>query len=199
MPWFNFEHPASEPAWNGYLSAARVPPQEIGVRLKPMLLQLFPAIYQWSWDRDLAKVAAQMVVELGVFRRDEPDGLSRNEARQCLRNMNDRSRQDAVCRLGQIGQREERGWENHVIPFIEEIWPRERIFRTSSLVSSWINILDDTGEDFPKVMKSVRRFLVPVERESHWLYRFTREVGGEEPLTIKHPEAVLERGCPARC
>ncbi|TWI36054.1 hypothetical protein [Mesorhizobium tianshanense] len=192
MPWFYFEHPSAEPAWNGYLSAARFPPQEIGIRLKPMLIQLFPAIYQWSWDRHLAEVAAQMVVELGTMRRDRPDGLDRYEARQCLRNMDDRSRQEAIFRLGQIGKRSEKGWGNHVIPFIEEVWPRERKFRTSSLVSSWVNLLDSTGEDFPKILKAVRRFLVPVERDIHWLYQFAREVGGEQPMTANHPQAVLE-------
>ena len=34
--------------------------------------------------------------------------------------------------------------------------------------------------------------LVPVEGESHWLYRFTREVGGEKPITSEHPSEVLD-------
>jgi hypothetical protein len=53
-------------------------------------------------------------------------------------------------------------------------------------------MLDDTGDEFPLVLSSVLRFLVPVENESHWLYRFTREVGGEKPLTVQHPSAVLD-------
>lgn len=192
IPWFSFEHQASEPAWNGYLSAAQRPVLEIGIALKPLLLDLFPTIYKWNWDHNLAEIAAQIVIELAVFCKDEPDGLSPKEARRCLRNMNDQSRQDAVFRLGQIGQREENGWADHVIPFVNTVWPRERAFRTSALVSSWLSLLDDTGEDFPAVLGAVRRFLVPVEGESHWLYRFTRELGGEQPLTVTHPEAVLE-------
>ncbi|ESY75032.1 hypothetical protein X743_07235 [Mesorhizobium sp. LNHC252B00] len=192
IPWFKLEHPSAEPAWNAFLSAARFPPSEIGVQLKPMLLQLFPTIYQWSWDTHLAEIAAQMVVELGVFQRHEPYGLDQREARHCIRNMDDRSRQHSVFRLRQIGKRDEGGWQNHVIPFVEEVWPRERKFRTSSLVSSWISLLDGSGDDFPKILKSVRRFLVPVENDFHRLYQFAKKVGGEEPLTVKHPEAVLE-------
>lgn len=192
MPWFNFDHDFSEPAWNGYLSAAKFPPQEIGTTLKPLLLGLFPVLYKWSWGENLAKVAAQIVVELAVYRGANPDGLNAKEARHCLRSMNDQNRQDSVFRLSQIGQREKDGWSEHVIPFINKVWPRERTFRTSNLVSSWVSLLDSTGEKFPEVLSAVRRYLVPVARESHWLHKFSGDVGGGQSLTIQHPKAVLE-------
>ncbi len=191
IPWFKFDHTFSEPAWNGYLSAASFPPQDIGVALKPLMLELFPRLYQWRWGQNLTTIATQMVVEFAVFRSEEPDGLSKKEARHCLRKMNHKNRQDAVFRLGVIGQRENDGWSEHVIPFINTVWPRERTFRTSNLVSSWISLLDDTGENFPVVLSAVRRFLVPVVGEAHWLYQFSREVGGDEPLTENHPADVL--------
>jgi len=192
IPWFNFENDSSEPAWNGYLSAENLPPQEIGAMLKPLFLQLFPILYQWSWDEHLAKVAAQIVIELAVFRSDKPDGLNAKEARHCLRSMNDRNRQDAVYRLGEIGQRENDGWSKHVIPFINTVWPRERKLMTSNLVPSWVYLLTNTSEKFPEVLCAVRRYLVTVDSESQWLYQFTREVGGKPPLTINYPAEVLE-------
>lgn len=192
MPWFNYDHDFSEPAWNGYLSAAKSPPQEIGVMLKPLLLNLFPVLYQWSWDEHLAKVAAQIVMELAVLHSDKPEGLNAEEARNCLRCMSDRNRQDAVFRLSVIAQREEDGWSAHLIPFINTVWPRERALRTSNLVSSWVSLLANSGEKFPMVLSAVRRFLVPVASESHWLYQFSREVGGKESLTKNYPEDVLE-------
>lgn len=192
LPWFAFSHPASEPAWNAFLSAAALPQIEVGQRLKPLLLELFPRIYSWNWDRDLAKIAAQMVVELAVYREGKPDGISINEARSCIREMSDSNRRDVIFRLGRIGQRADGGWASHVVPFIERTWPRERKFRTSEMVAAWVQMLDDTGDEFPLVLRSVMRYLVPVENETHWLYRFTREVGGEKPLTAKHPSAVLD-------
>ena len=192
LPWFAHDHPAAEPAWNSFLSAAAFPQVEVGQRLKPLLLDIFPRIYGWNWDRDLAKIAAQMIIELAIYRSDETDGVSINEARNCIREMSDSTRKDVIFRLGRIGQREDGGWASHVVPFIESTWPRERKFRTSEMVSSWVQMLDDTGDKFPLVLSSVLRFLVPVENESHWLYRFTREVGGEKPLTVQHPQAVLD-------
>jgi len=192
MPWFDFDHPASEPAWNGYLSASKIHSEKIGTELKPLFLELFPKIYQWNWDQDLTKIAAQITVELAVFRNGRPCGLNPKEARLCLRNMNDQNRQDAVFQLGRIGQRQEDGWNLHVIPFVNKVWPRERAFRTSNLVSSWVSMLEDTGDDFPSVLKAVRKFLVPVVGKSHWLYGFSRDVETKLSLTAKYPEAVIE-------
>jgi hypothetical protein len=192
MQWFSFGHDLSEPAWNGYLSAAQFPPHEISIALKPFFLELFPRLYQWNWDQHLATVATQIAIELAIFHRDEPDGLSGDEARHCLRNMSEKNRQDAIFRLGVIGKREEDGWSKHVIPFINTVWPRERIFRTSNLVLSWVSLLESTGDKFPEVLIAVHCFLVPVERENHRLYQFGKEVAGKEPLTIKYPAEVLD-------
>lgn len=192
MPWFAFDHSASEPAWNAFLSAASFPQVEIGQRLKPLLLEIFPRIYGWNWDRDLAKISAQMIVELAIYRQGKPDGISVNEARNCIRVMSDSNRQDVIFRLGLIGKRDDGGWSSHVVPFIESTWPRERKYRTTDMVSAWVNLLDDTGDKFPVVLRAVRRFLVPVEHDSHWLYKFSREIGGEEPLTTTHPSGVLD-------
>lgn len=192
LPWFAFEHQLAEPAWNGFLSTAKLPSRDIAERLKPLLLDVFPTIYQWSWDHSLVEIAAQMIVDLAVFRRDQPDGLTVNETRQCLRMMSDSNRRDVIGHLGRVGQREEHGWATHVVPFVEQIWPRERKFRTTEMVSAWVNLLDDTKDAFPMVLRSIRRFLVPVRIESYSLYRFAREIGGEEPLTARHPQAVLE-------
>lgn len=192
VPWFNFDNSFSEPAWNGYLCAAELPPLEIGTALKPRLLDLFPAIYKWSWGENLARIAVQIIIGLAVFRSDKPDGLSAKEARHCLRSMNDKNRQDAVWQLGNIGRTEDNGWSKHVIPFINAVWPRERTFRTSNLVFSWVSLLERTDERFPEVLRAIRRYLVPVDRESHWLYSFSREASGEQPLTIKYPADVLE-------
>lgn len=192
IPWFSFDHPDAEPAWNGYIWGVENTSQDIRVVLKPYLLELFPRIYTWSWDDYPAEIATQHIVALAVFRGDKPDGLNKKETRQCLRNMNDNNRRDAVFHLGQIGKSSESGWSAHVIPFIRWVWPKEHGFRTSSLVSSWVSILDDTGDNFPAVLSVVRRFLVPVEGDRLKLYRFSREIGEERPLTVKYPDTVLE-------
>ncbi|OOZ74853.1 hypothetical protein BOW50_12350 [Solemya velum gill symbiont] len=192
VPWFDLENNSCEPAWSGFLSRANPPYKELRTVLKPFLLRLFPEIYSWSWGDELARIAAQIVVGLTVYRDDSHGGLTDKEARQCLRNMKDENRQDAIFHLGQIGQQEEDGWSICVIPFVRNVWPRERKYRTSTLVRSWVTLLDDTGENFPAVLNVVHKLLVPVEGENHWLYRFSKDGANEQSLTSQYPEHVLE-------
>lgn len=53
-------------------------------------------------------------------------------------------------------------------------------------------MLDDTGSSFPVVYRAVKPFLVPVETDHHPFYRFTREAGEDEPITVRFPEETLD-------
>lgn len=192
LPWFDFDNDLSEPAWNGYLSSANYLPAEIGIELKPLFLKIFPRIYDWNWSKNLTTIATQILIELTVFHEEKPYGFTAREARQCIRNMNEQNRQDAIHRLSTIGRREENGWELYVIPFVNIIWPRERRLRSSNIVMNWINLLNGTGDCFPLVFCAIRKFIVPIDSGGHWLYQFSRENGGDECLTVRYPSDVLE-------
>lgn len=127
-----------------------------------------------------------------VFNRDEPHGLTKKEMRNVLRSMSDDTRNDLIFWLGKVGQSNDDGWSTLVVPFLNDVWPRERIFRTASSTSSWIGLLDDTGGNFPAVYAAVKQFLVPVETDNHPFYRFTRELDDETPLTAQFPEETLD-------
>lgn len=192
MPLLAFDHPAAEPAWNGLLSRGKAPNSRVLVEIKSLLLSLFPKIYTFEWDRDLAKVAATWLMWMAMFRRDQADGISAGQARDCLRNMSSETRNDVIFWIGQVGKGNENGWTELVAPFISDIWPREKAFRTSAAVSSWIGLLDDTGEHFPVAYSSVKPHLAAIDGESHWLYRFARGVGGDKPIAADHPAEVLD-------
>ena len=187
-----FEHPASEPAWNGFLHSQRVPWSPLASLIKPLLLELMPWVREQHWDRDLSNVAAQWLGHMCVFNRDEPHGLTKREMRNVLRSMSDDTRNDLIFWLGKVGQRNDDGWSALVVPFLNDVWPRERIFRTASSTNSWIGLLDDTDGSFPAVYAAVKQFLVPVETDSHPFYRFTQKLHDEKPLTAQFPEATLD-------
>lgn len=192
IPMLAFDHPASEPAWNGFLHSGREPWPPLAEVIKPLLLQLFPWIEEFSWDRDLSQIAAQWLGLLRVRHPDEPSGLTQKEMRSALRAMSDETRNRFIFWLGLVGQQNDDGWINHVIPLINEVWPQERRYRTSASMRAWIGLLDDTGDSFPAVYEAVKKFLVPVETSEHPFYRFTREINDEEPLTVRFPEATLD-------
>lgn len=53
-------------------------------------------------------------------------------------------------------------------------------------------MLDDTGDSFPAVYETVKKFLVAVETNDHPFYRFTRELNDEKPITVLFPETTLD-------
>ena len=197
VPWFSFKHPFAESAWNGYLSylsEERFLPKEIGRAIKPHLLNAFPSIYRWNWrNDDLATMAVNVIVSLAIFRAGGPDGITLKEARHCIRRMNPSNREDVISRLQLIGERKN-GWRDHVIPFIEGAWPRERRYRTTQMMSEWGDLLVRTEEAFPQMLKCIRPFLVPVESESYWLSALIYAGEDEEAETIakKYPRDVLD-------
>lgn len=192
IPMLSFEHPASEPAWNGFLHYGRHPTRPLAENIKPLLLSLFPKVEGFSWDPHLSKVAAQWLGFMRVFHPDEPSGLSRGEMRSVLRAISDDSRNRFISWLSKVGEGNENGWVKHVIPLINETWPRESQYRTSTSMRAWIGMLDDTGENFPAVYEAVKKFLVPVETNDHSYYRFTGELKDVTPITALFPEATLD-------
>jgi len=191
IPMLAFKHPASEPAWNGLL-CNKQPLPSLAEIIKPLLVKLFPRVEGFSWDRDLSKTAAQWLGYMRVFHPDEPIGLSQREMRSILRAMSDATRNQFIFWLGLVGQGNDNGWAKHVIPFINEDWPRERRYRTSASMRAWVGLLDDTGDSFPAVYEAVKKFLMPVETNDHPFFRFTREIDGEVPITVRFPEVTLD-------
>jgi len=192
IPMLAFDHPASEPAWNGFLHSGRVPWPPLAEIIKPLLIQLFPWIEGFSWNRDFSNVAAQWLGYMRVFHPNQPSGLSRDEMRSAFRAMSDDTRNRFIFWLGQVGQKNEDGWAKHVIPLINEDWPRERRYRTSASMRAWVGLLDDTGDKLPAVYEAVKRFLVAVETSDQSFYRFTREVSDGKPITSLFPETTLD-------
>ena len=192
VPWFAFEHRVSEPAWNGLLSSSKIPTAPVRLALHDHLLALFPHIYDYQWNRDLAKVAAQWIAWMAIFASGEDAGVTGRDARTVLRKMSDTTRCEVIYWLGLVGKKNDDGWAELVIPFINDIWPRERVFKTSASVRSWVSMLASQGENFPTLLKEVKKFLATVEGETHWLYRFTKKIGGDEPLTVRYPSDVLD-------
>ena len=191
-PKLVIDHNDSEPAWNGLFHSRYYPSINVALVIKPLLSKLYPWIGHFDWYNDVSEIAVGWMAWMCVFRRGEIDGLDSHEMRAILRKMDQHSRKHVIFWLGRVGQSNDRGWLDLVIPFINEVWPREEKFRNNESASQWVRLLEYTKDDFPTVYASVKRFLVPVEIDSILFYRFTRDAEGEELITVQHPEEVLD-------
>lgn len=192
IPLLTFDHPASEPAWNGFFHGRDNPISPLAKIIKPLLLDLFPWVDQFSWERDLSKVAMHWLGFMRIFHPDQPDGLTKHEMRTVLRSVSDEARSQFIFWLSRVGEANENGWTELVVPFIKDVWPRERQYRTAESMRAWIGLLDDTSESFPTVYAAVKKLLIPVETNDNRFYRFTREFNDEQLITECFPEATLD-------
>lgn len=192
IPMFEFKHPASEPAWSGLLHNGREPSSLMIAQIKPLLLNLFPWVEGFSWNHDVSHIAAQWLGLMRIFPQDEKSGLSSVEMRFVLRVMSDENRNKFIVWLGQVGQQNENGWIEHVIPLINNDWPRERRYRTSTSMRAWITLLGNSRDSFAAVFDAVKKFLVPVETHEQPFYQFTRAINDEKSITELFPETTLD-------
>ena len=192
IPMLAFKHDASEPAWNGLLNSQSRPSVVVTKIVKPLLLTLYPWIRNFDWCDDVSARAATWIASMCVFRHDKSDGLGGHEMRVVLRKMRDLERNQIIFWLGRVGNSNDAGWSDLVIPFINNAWPLELEFRTSASVAGWIRLMGNTKEYFPEVYESVKRFLVPVKIDNVVLYKFVREVGGEKPIAVQYPKVTLD-------
>ena len=192
LPMLDFGHPASEPAWNGFLHSSRPPSSALAVLVKPLLLDLHPWVDGFAWERELSDVAGQWLGVMRIFRPDQPDGLTRREMRSALRSMSEDARNRFISWLARVGKGNDNGWTSLVVPFLEEVWPMERKFRTSLSARAWLGLLEYSDDSVPAVYPVVQKFLVPVEPNGYSFYRFTRETDEDEPITTRFPESTLD-------
>ncbi|AXO14398.1 SIR2 family protein [Thalassospira indica] len=190
IPFFNIEHPYSEPAWEGALLRFEPFHDQIWATIKDSFLELFTPNIKWQLSSNQKEAAVHILLVLGMFRLEMTDGVTAKEVRRSLRSMDDEMRADAIYLLSRFGKENEDGWAKYVIPFVSTVWPLERKFRTSSSASAWLSTLSSAGDAFPKLLKVVMKFLVPI-RVNHEIFRFSREIADEDALVAKYPEEVL--------
>ena len=198
-PVLMFEHPASEPAWNGFLYTRHFPSIDVMSVIKPLLPKLCPALEQFDWSKDVSKRVVGLLGHMNVFRSGQLDGLEDREMHGIIQNMSEDVRIQMIIWLIRVGNgdlkhmkmmKKRNGWRQFVVPFIKKVWPKERKLRTNASVSHWLNLLSGAASDFPAVYEAVKKFLVPVENV--WFYRLVHEVNGEEPIAVRYPKLVLD-------
>ena len=199
-PVLTFEHPASEPAWNGFLYTRHFPSVDVMSVIKPLLPKLCPSLEEFDWSEDVSRSVVGLLGYLNVFRSGQSDGLDDREMRSIIQKMSEKVRIQMIIWLIRVGRgdleqhmkgmKHKNGWTEFVIPFIKKVWPKERKLRTNTSVLYWIRLLDGAASDFPAVYEAVKKSLVPIDNVR--LHHLVREVKGEEPIAARYPEPALD-------
>ena len=192
IPWFKFDHPGCEPAWNGVLWHGEMPNASVFEQLKDAFVDMFPRIYSWNWNDSAEEHAHNWVVSASAFSTADFPGISFEQARTCVRRMTQEGQQEMIRFLGLVGQGNEDGWTRCVIPFIEHAWPKETRFQTEKTTQAWMSMLEEADEKFPDVLDAVKTYLRPMRSVHYGLYGLSNESPEQNSIISKFPEHTLD-------
>ena len=192
VPWFRIGHDKNEPAWNGLLYSGKMPTPSLFGKIREHFMGLFPVIYSWNWGDQAEERAHQWVVLATVSPSNGVSGISFDQARDCIRNMNSRGRGQVIQFLGSVGEQNESGWKRYTIPFIEKAWPKERNIQTEETSKAWISVLEDSGEAFPTLVDTIGLYLRRTGSLRFGLYGSTRVEKGGVVIPKVYPDHMLD-------
>ncbi|MBN8816055.1 MAG: SIR2 family protein [Sphingomonas sp.] len=190
-PMFAIDHPLAEAAWHGFGANPKWPSSKTLKILCPSLLAVLKGKAKWELDESDQRHWVQKMV---VLTRPENEGgppISFKEAREVLIAIDDKARGDALWMLANIVA-EDGTWAKFVKPFIEQAWPRQVRFRTENVSRSFVHLVEQSGDNFPDVVRAVVGLLRPAAQLDMITYRLARESDdGKSDFARKFPAETL--------
>ena len=190
LPWFNLEHSATEPAWNGFLYD-RLPKPELFSLIKSDFLNAIFHAARWNWDdRPLQRLHEFLV--LGCFWCQGHDVyITFEETREVLQKTNDSGRVHSLRFFTRIVNKNH-AWRRFGKLFLERAWPKESRFQTEQTSWQFVELAKGAGDFFPEVVQTILPYLVPISQNVGFVYYLARqsdeEMGG---LPTRFPDATL--------
>ena len=187
IPLFKIGHDLSESAWNGLLQDSHVPHPQLFSLLKQQFLKAFESVTLWNWDEHTRNKLVEFLIVACLWKRKNKEYVSYAQARTALRAVDDQARSHALSFLASIVQ-ETGTWSTFGRHFVQRAWPRESQYQTPSVARQFAFLAEQSGQDFPDVVKTILPLVVPTEQLDLTVHR-----------AADHGEASLARRFPDRC
>lgn len=187
LPFFDLEHPRSEPAWNGYLNSTELPRPELFALLKPHFLKVFPHSSSWAWEDGPIHRLNEFLVVACFWNLKDQRYVSYAEARAALQRATEEGREHSIWFLTRIVHNLKK-WRTFGKPFIQKAWPRELKFQTATSSRNFAHLAEEADNNFPDVVKTILPLVGLVDHPDMLIYDGTR---GGNALANRFPEAML--------
>lgn len=187
LPLVDDSGPDGDAIWDGILWAARVPPRSLFQALKAALVAratephrrnektILAGFLLAGWGDDAA-TAERLVTDV--------------ELREVLIHTDDEFRQQLLWQLGRWSREPDSPWPGRVIPFFQQVWPKQRALHTPAMSSHLANFALGSGDLMPAVVELILPRLVPI-RNRHLHVPSHAETNGGNPARA-HPAATLD-------
>jgi hypothetical protein len=191
LPLFDLSNPLSEAVWHGLAYDRNGLTSDTLKALNEPLLGMLSGKANWNLNESEHRHHVKRLVYLAKANTKGERIISFAQAREVFIALDDRMRADAIWALSEIIKKPE-SWTSFVKPFLEEAWPRQIRFRSEAVSRSFARLAEESGDNFPHVVKVILPFLRPVAHLDMITYRLTKEVeDGTHDLAHHFPEATL--------
>jgi SIR2-like domain len=191
LPLFDLSNPLSEAVWHGLAYDRNGLSSDTLKALNEPLLGMLRGKANWNLNESEHRQHVKRLVYLTQANSSGEQIISFAQAREVFVALDDSLRADAVWALSEIIKKSE-SWKPFVKPFLDEAWPRQVRFRSEAVSRSLARLAEESGDNFPHVVKVILPFLRPVAHLNmitYWLTKVVEE--GTHDLARRFPEATL--------
>ncbi len=190
LPWFNLEHSAAEPAWNGFLYNGLPEPESFSV-MKSDFLNAIVHATRWNWDDQPLQRLHEFLV-LGCFWYQDNDAyITFEETREVLQKTNDSGRVHSLRFFTRVVNKNH-AWRRFGKLFLERAWPKESRFQTEQTSRLFVELSKGAGDFFPEVVQTTLPYVVPISQNVGFVYYLARQSDeGMSGLPTRFPDATL--------
>ena len=195
IPWFDLEHPVSEPAWNGFLEGydMSLPKPRLFSLLKPHFLKAFTQQAKPRLNGHGFLRLHEFLVFACFRHRYNTAYISYDETRDALQRTDEDGRTHSINYLNHdLLDANPTRWNRFGKVFLRKAWPREGRFRTEQISREFAELAAKAGESFPEVVDTILPYLVPIFSGGIFVTPLVQQNGEEEgTLATRFPDAVL--------
>lgn len=186
----NADDDDSDAIWDGIFWSARMPSRVLFERIKPGLVA---RARKPAMRRKNNEVIAGMLLSGWGGEADAPEParlLTDIELREILIHADDELRGQLLCHLGHWSHNVQTRWPERLIPFLRDVWPKQRALRNPSISARLVDLALGSGDQMPAVVSVILPRLVPARSTTMHMMLMT---SGPEPHPAhRFPNAMLE-------
>jgi len=173
--------------WSGFFWRANTPSQDLYPALKPHLIRL-------AKGKPLGRRHSDVLGGVLLAGWRSPEGaseplISDHELHEILVHADEELRGQIMFHLEQWSTQEPELWADKLLPFLVEVWPRQKALRTPRDSARLADLALSHPDLFPEIVNAILPHIVPIQDTALWTTPWLDE---ENQLVLEHPVNLLD-------
>lgn len=180
--------------WAGFMWGARIPNSQLYVKLRPHFLEMAKERGS-KRKRHIEVLSALLLSGWGSNDDNNQRFISDEELHSVILEADDNFRSHILWHLSRWSKSNENDWNNNIVKFLQNVWPKHKKVRTSKTSARLCEIAFTQKDNFPVISKQVAQLVSKIGNE-HVHIPAIRKAGNNEQevgdnLVFDYPEDYL--------